>query len=154
MLRTRLSLKQAEVQSFGRLSPSLTRPKDQRNIGGSTGDGWRLHDVGLAASARQPSEIPMLFKRIALSASVVAGLAVLPLSSASAQYYPACSFPLEWPFCIAGAAVGAAATIATAPFRVVAGGPYYYYGSPYYGPAYYYYPRRHYYRRHHYYRHY
>ncbi len=80
-------------------------------------------------------------------------LVALPLSAAKAQY---CYSPLEWPFCIAGAAVNTAGAIATAPFR-----PYYYYGPSYsyygsgyyYGPRYYrtryYYPRRHYYRRHH-----
>ena len=89
----------------------------------------------------------MPFQRIAISALFAAGLAALPLSAAKAQYYPACNpFPLSWPFCIAGAAVGTAAAIATAPFYAVAGGPYYYYGRPYYAPAYYY-PRRHHYRR-------
>jgi hypothetical protein len=90
-------------------------------------------------------------QRTAISALFVAGLATLPLSAAKAQYYyPPCSpFPLTWPFCIAGAAVGTAAAIATAPFYAVAGGPYYYYGQPYYRAAYYY-PRRHHYRRHHY----
>jgi hypothetical protein len=94
-------------------------------------------------------EISMLMRRITFLASVVAGIAALPLSSANAQY---CSFPLEWPFCVAGAAVATAGAIATAPFRVVAGGPYYYYGQPYYAPAYYYPARRHY--RRHYYRYY
>jgi hypothetical protein len=85
----------------------------------------------------------MLIQRIVISALFAAGLAALPLSPAKAQYYgPPCSpFPLTWPFCIAGAAVGTAATIATAPFRAVAGGPYYYgygYGYyPYYPPRYY-----------------
>jgi hypothetical protein len=96
--------------------------------------------------------------RIAISALFAAGLAALPISAANAQYYPYCSpFPLSWPFCIAGAAVGTAATIATAPFYAVAGGPYYYhYGSPYYyGHPYYYnrayyYPRKRYYKRRHY----
>ena len=96
-----------------------------------------------------------LIKRTAASALFAAGLAALPLSTAKAQYYyPPCSpFPLTWPFCIAGAAVGTAEVIATAPFRAVAGGPYYYYEQPYYGPAYYY-PRRHHrYRGHHHWRH-
>src|SRR5215469_3261978 len=51
--------------------------------------------------------------------------------------YPACSspFPLFWPLCVAGAVVGTAAMIVTAPFRAVAGAPPYYYASPYYyGP--------------------
>ena len=94
--------------------------------------------------------------RIATGALFAAGLAVLPLSGAKAD----CSFPLAWPFCIAGAAVNTAATIATAPFYVVSGGPYYYgspyyysYGGPYYynsyyyGAGYYYHHRRHYHRQ-------
>ena len=77
--------------------------------------------------------------RIAISALFAAGLAVLPLSTAKAQYY--CDpFPLAWPFCIAGAAVGTAAAIATAPFYY----PYYrpYYAQPYYYSPSYYYPAR------------
>ena len=93
----------------------------------------------------------MLTRRIVISALAVVGGGALSLSPANAQYYPPCSFPLEWPFCVAGAAVNTAAAIATAPFT----GPYYYtygpyYGSSYYAPAYYYYPRRHHRRRHHY----
>jgi len=93
----------------------------------------------------------MPVKRTAISAVFVAGLAALPLSGVSAQYYPApCNpFPLSWPFCIAGAAVGTAATIATAPFYAVAGAPYYYYGQHYYYGRAYYSPRRRHYRRHH-----
>lgn len=78
----------------------------------------------------------MNIKRIAISSLFAAGLAALPLSAGNAQYYYPCNpFPLTWPFCIAGAAVGTAAAIATAPFR-----PYYYYPYYYYpyGPAYYY----------------
>lgn len=87
-------------------------------------------------------------RQVAFSTIIAAGIAAIPFGSANAQY---CSFPLEWPFCIAGAAVGTAATIATAPFRAVT--PYYYYGSPsyYYGPYYgpvYYGPRYRYWRRH------
>ncbi len=96
----------------------------------------------------------MRIPRTLILAVFAAAIAALPLAPAKAQYYYPCSpFPLAWPFCIAGAAVGTAAAIATVPFRAVAGGPYYYYyGSPYYyGPTYYY-PRHHY-RRHHYYRH-
>jgi hypothetical protein len=92
--------------------------------------------------------------RIATAALFAAGLAVLPLSAAKAQYCS--SFPLSWPFCIAGAAVNTAATIATAPFYAVSGGPYYYgspyyYGYPYYYAGYYY---PYYYHRHHHHRHY
>ena len=93
----------------------------------------------------------MPIRRMAISTLFAACLAALPLSGATAQYYyPPCTpFPLSWPFCIAGAAIGTAAAIATAPFQAVAGGPYYYYGYPYYAPAYYY-PRRRHHRRHHY----
>jgi hypothetical protein len=90
--------------------------------------------------------------RNAISALFAAGLAVLPISAANAQY---CSFPLEWPFCIAGAAINTAGAIVTAPFRPYYYGPGYYYGQGYYyGPGYYYgsgyyYPRRHHRRRHH-----
>ena len=95
----------------------------------------------------------MQFPRVRISAAFVAGLAALPLAAANAQYYggPPCTpFPLTWPFCIAGAVVGTAATIVTAPFRAVAGAPYYGYGyyppppAPYYAPRYAYppyYPR-------------
>src|ERR1700758_4212871 len=70
------------------------------------------------------------------------GLAALPLSAASAQYYAPCSpFPLAWPFCVAGAIVGTAATIATAPFWILSGiPPYPYYPPPYYPPPRYYAP--------------
>jgi hypothetical protein len=90
--------------------------------------------------------------RIAISALFAAVLAALPLSAAKAQYYYPCNpFPLSWPFCIAGAAVNTAATIATAPFRAAAGYPYYYYyGQPYYYASGYYYPPRRAHRRHYY----
>ena len=79
--------------------------------------------------------------RIAMAALFAAGLGALPLSAAKAQYCT--SFPLSWPFCVAGAAVNTAATIATAPFYALTGRPYYY-GSPYYyyGSPYYYYGTR------------
>ena len=38
--------------------------------------------------------------RIAISALFAAGLAVLPLTAAKAQYYYCDPFPLAWPFCI------------------------------------------------------
>jgi hypothetical protein len=87
----------------------------------------------------------MRIRRIALSVAFAAGLAALPVSAARAQYYDpyygSCSFPLAWPFCVAGAVVGTAATIATAPFWALAGvPPYGYYAPPYYpapAPAYY-----------------
>ena len=78
--------------------------------------------------------------RIVISAAFATGLAVLPPSTASAQYYAPCSpFPLAWPFCAAGAIVGTAATIATAPFWLLSGiPPYGYYPPPYYpAPTYY-----------------
>jgi hypothetical protein len=85
----------------------------------------------------------MRIRRIARSAAFIAGLAALPLAPAKAQYYygppyyppPAygnpCWFPLFWPVCLAGAIVGTAGVIVTAPFRPVAPPP------PYYGPPYY-----------------
>ena len=88
----------------------------------------------------------MLIRRLMISALAATAIAATPRAPANAQY---CSFPLEWPFCVAGAVVGTAATIVTAPFR-----PYYYPYYPYYYgyyPAYSYYP---YYRRHRYHRHY
>jgi hypothetical protein len=81
----------------------------------------------------------MLIRRVALLLAF-AGLAATPLSGASAQYYyPPCSpFPLAWPFCAAGAIVGTAANIATAPFWLTAGAPPPFYPAPrYYVPAYY-----------------
>jgi hypothetical protein len=85
----------------------------------------------------------MPLQRIALAAALVGGLAAAPLSVAQAQYYyPPCSpFPLTWPFCIVGAAVGTAATIVTAPVRVLTPAPppppayYPYYTRPYYYAA-------------------
>jgi len=74
----------------------------------------------------------MPLSRIAISAVFAAGLAALPLSAARAQYYgnPWCNpFPLSWPFCVAGVAVGTAAMIVSAPFRAF-GAPYYYYPYP------------------------
>jgi hypothetical protein len=79
----------------------------------------------------------MLTRRIAISAAFAAGLATLPLSAANAQYYPPCSpFPLFWAFCVAGAVVGTAAIIVTAPLRALTGAPpfAYYPPPPYYLP--------------------
>jgi hypothetical protein len=84
----------------------------------------------------------MRIRRIAVAAAVAAGLAVLPVADAEAQYYPPypppCSpFPLFWPFCVVGAIVGTAVTIVAAPFvALTAPPPYYYsyYGRPYYPP--------------------
>jgi hypothetical protein len=79
----------------------------------------------------------MRIRRMALWVAFAAGLAALPVSAARAQYYDPyyapCAFPLAWPFCVASAVVGTAATIATAPFWALAGVPPY----GYYGPAYY-----------------
>jgi hypothetical protein len=86
---------------------------------------------------------PVRIRRIAVSAAFAAGLAALPLATAKAQYYPPCSpFPLFWPFCVAGAIVGTAATIVTAPFVALTAPPYSYgyYGRPYYSPPPYYAP--------------
>ena len=93
----------------------------------------------------------MKIRRLAISAAVAAGVAALPLASATAQQpyppppppppyyaYPACSpFPLAWPFCVAGAVVGLAAAIVTAPFAALAGVPpawAYYRPPPFYYP--------------------
>ena len=83
----------------------------------------------------------MRIRQIAISAAYATGLAVVPIPAAQAQYYPPCSpFPLFWPFCVAGALVGTAATIVTAPFWALTGTPPYYYGyygqpyNPYYPP--------------------
>ena len=79
----------------------------------------------------------MRIRPIAISAVFAAGLAALPLSTAEAQFYPPCSpFPLFWPFCVAGAVVGTAAIIVTAPFRVLTWAPPfgYYPPPPYYLP--------------------
>jgi hypothetical protein len=76
----------------------------------------------------------MSFSRIAVSAAFAVGLAALP-PAARAQYYRPCPpFLLALPFCVAGAVVVGAVTIATIPFRALAGPPYYaYYRRPY-GP--------------------
>jgi hypothetical protein len=82
----------------------------------------------------------MRIRRIAMAAVFATGFAALPFSTANAQYYAPCSpFPLAWPFCAAGAIVGTAATIATAPFWLLSGiPPYGYYAPPYYpAPSYY-----------------
>jgi len=80
----------------------------------------------------------MHFRQIAVATAFAAGLAAVPVATAKAQYYyPPCSpFPLFWPFCIAGAIVGTAATIVSAPFVALTAPPYYYgyYPRPYYGP--------------------
>jgi hypothetical protein len=86
----------------------------------------------------------MRIRQIAISAAYATGLAALPIPAAQAQYYPLCSpFPLFWPFCVAGAIVGIAATIVTAPFVALTTPPYYYgyYEWPYYPPPPYYAPR-------------
>jgi hypothetical protein len=84
----------------------------------------------------------MRFRRIVVSTAFAAGLAAVPVATAKAQYYyPPCSpFPLFWPFCVAGAIVGTAATIVAAPFVALTAPPYYYgyYGQPYYTPPPYY----------------
>src|SRR3954453_3331778 len=56
-------------------------------------------------------------KRTAISIALAAGIAAAPLSAARAQtpYYN----PLFWPFLAAGAVLGTAALIVTAPIRVV-----------------------------------
>jgi hypothetical protein len=92
----------------------------------------------------------MRIRRITISIALAASLVSLTLSTAKAQYYyPPCSpFPLFWPFCAAGAIVGTAANVATAPFWLSAGAPppfsptpRYYGPPPYYPPPPYYGPR-------------
>lgn len=83
----------------------------------------------------------MSLRRIAVAAAFAAGIAALSPATAEAQYYRPCPpFILALPFCVAGAVVVGAATIATVPFRALAGPPYYY-RRPYYGPPRYYAPR-------------
>ena len=87
----------------------------------------------------------MYIRRIAVLTAFAVCFAVGPLSGASAQYYAPCSpFPLAWPFCAAGAVVGTAANIATAPFWLATGAPppfrYGYYAPPRYYPPPFYYP--------------
>ena len=78
----------------------------------------------------------MCIRRIMIASAFVVGLAVLPLSTAKAQYYPACSpFPLGWPFCVVGAVLDTTAMIVTAPIRALTGPPPLYYGG-YYGQPY------------------
>jgi hypothetical protein len=93
----------------------------------------------------------MRIRRVALLAAFAAGLAAAPVSIAKAQYhyYPAYSpFPLTWPVCAAGAIVGTAADIATAPIWLLSGAPPPFYPPRYYAPTYYappppyYYPPR------------
>ena len=60
----------------------------------------------------------MICKRIAISVVLAAAIAAAPFSAARAQtpyYYN----PLFWPFLAAGAVLGTAALIVTAPVRVV-----------------------------------
>jgi hypothetical protein len=91
----------------------------------------------------------MRIPRIAISVAFAAGLAILPLSAAKAQYYypPYSPPPLSWPICVAGAVVVTATTIISAPLRALTGAPPFYYrcyGPPpaypplaYYAPGYY-----------------
>ncbi|HVH81088.1 MAG TPA: hypothetical protein VM782_16950 [Stellaceae bacterium] len=89
----------------------------------------------------------MTFTRGVTLGLAVASATLLPMSEASARCWGwRCGPPLiALPFVAAGAVVAGAAAIATAPFRAVAGAPYYapapaYYGPPpgYYAPPYYY----------------
>ena len=85
----------------------------------------------------------MRIRQIARLTAFAIGFAAAPLLGANAQYYAPCSpFPLAWPFCAAGAVVGTAANIATAPVWLATGAPPpfsygYYYPPRYYPPAYY-----------------
>jgi len=81
----------------------------------------------------------MRIRRIMVLAGFAAGLAAASFSTAQAQYYyPPCSpFPLTWPVCAAGAIVGTAANIATAPIWLLSGSPPPFYPPRYYAPGYY-----------------
>jgi hypothetical protein len=84
----------------------------------------------------------MRIRRIVAPALLAAALAFAWYSGAKAQYYAPCSpFPLAWPFCVAGAIVGTAANIATAPFWLPTGAPPpFFYAPRYYGAPMYYTP--------------
>src|SRR6266404_1632213 len=106
----------------------------QRIADGSTCDRLRL--PWPARRPRRPNAgVPMQIQRLVIATVFALGIAALPLSPAKAQYYgPPCTpFPLTWPFCVAGAVVGTAAAVVSAPFRATAY-PYYY---GYYPPRYY-----------------
>jgi hypothetical protein len=78
----------------------------------------------------------MRIRQIVALALVATVLAFVWSSGAKAQYYAPCSpFPLAWPFCAAGAIVGTAANIATAPFWLPAGAPPPFFYAPRYYPA-------------------
>jgi hypothetical protein len=73
--------------------------------------------------------------RVAILASAIAGSMALGSAAEAQVYYPPCSpFPLAWPFCAAGAIVGTAANIATAPVWLSAGAPPPFNPAPYYAP--------------------
>lgn len=59
-----------------------------------------------------------MIKRTAMSVTLAAAIAAAPLSAARAQTYYYAN-PLFWPFLAAGAILGTAALIVTAPIRVV-----------------------------------
>jgi hypothetical protein len=81
---------------------------------------------------RVQREGPCVSAQLIISAAFAGGLAVLPLSTTKAQYYPPCSpFPLFWPFCAARAVVGTAAMIVAAPVRALTGAPPYFHGGYY-----------------------
>jgi hypothetical protein len=60
----------------------------------------------------------MIFKRTAMSVALAAAIAAAPLSAARAQTQYIYN-PLFWPFLAAGAVLGTAALIVTAPIRIV-----------------------------------
>ena len=140
--RRPVRVQRAQYRVSHPIPPALSCDNDGRVRGGPNptplAQGARVASSPKARS-RPTREASMRIRRIAISAAFIIGLAALPPSTAKAQYYAPCSpFPLAWPFCVAGAVVGAAATIATAPFWLLSGMPYYgYYGSPYYpAPSY------------------
>ena len=103
---------------------------------------WRVAQRASKLSSRRAGltfgEALMRIHRIALPAVFAAGFALAPFSIAKAQYYyPPCAFPLAWPVCAAGAIVGTAANIATAPVWLLSGAPPPFYPGRYYAPGYY-----------------
>lgn len=86
----------------------------------------------------------MQWKRTAIAAALVAGVAALPVSSAQAHWRGDDDGPGMWPFLAGAAIIGSVAALASAPYRY---GYYGYYGypraysyapSPYYYSPYYY----------------
>ena len=76
----------------------------------------------------------MTRNQLAFAGLLAAAVVTAPLASASAHGHHQHDFPLFWPFAVAGAVVGTAAAIATAPIGAITAPPAYY-AAPAYGPA-------------------